>query len=87
MNMVENTSFFYFWLLLSGLFYPRLSAVCGFVWGTGRIVYAVGYISHPKRRVYGEFFYIAELVMIGAVMYKAWQIWKDTSETRKKHVA
>jgi glutathione S-transferase len=64
MNMVENFAPFLFLLFGASLFNPIHAAICGFVWGTGRIVYAIGYSVSPSTRFFGEFFMLAELYML-----------------------
>jgi glutathione S-transferase len=64
MNMVENLAVFYFMLFGSSLFNPLHAAICGFVWGLGRLIYGIGYTWAPKYRAAGHFFLLAEFYMI-----------------------
>jgi len=62
--MVENLPTFYFMLFASAVFNPYHSALCGFVWGIGRLVYGLAYAYGPEKRFIGEFFYAAEIYML-----------------------
>lgn len=74
MNMVENLAVFYFLLLGGALFNPFHAAICGFVWGFGRAIYAIGYAYAPPKRVIGEFFYFAELYLMYIIVYGCYQV-------------
>ncbi|XP_022291643.2 glutathione S-transferase 3, mitochondrial-like [Crassostrea virginica] len=50
--------------LLSGLYAPKISAVCGVIFILGRLAYASGYQSgDPQKRLRGTFAYIGVLGM------------------------
>ncbi len=53
-------------LLISGLYNPLFTGVAGFAHVVGRIIYALGYYSNPKRRVYGE------ILTLPALIYSAY---------------
>eukprot|EP01080_Neovahlkampfia_damariscottae_P009821 gene9821-2143_t len=74
MNFVENLTVFYFLYVASGLIYPTLASICGVVWAAGRVVYAVCYARGSNYRYFGEFYYLSETVMAGAIGYAAYQI-------------
>ncbi|CAI5500230.1 unnamed protein product [Closterium sp. Naga37s-1] len=70
-NFLENISFFFAFLLTSGLAYPWTSTVLGVIFLLGRIVYFLGYSTgSPAARNYGAFWTIGLLgLMIGTIMF------------------
>jgi len=74
MNMVENLAVFYFLLFGAALFNPFHAAISGFVWGFGRIVYAIGYTYDPKKRAYGEFFMLATFYQVFLICYGCYKV-------------
>lgn len=57
-NYLEFYPFFIVLLLLGGFLYPVLSAIAGFTFLLGRIVYAIGYSTgNPTKRFWGAFQY------------------------------
>jgi len=83
MNMVENLAVFYFLYLSAAIFNPFNTAVCGLVWGVGRIIYALGYVVDPKYRGLGEFFYfsLSWLFDIHSILFYSWDPKVHTRET------
>eukprot|EP00741_Cyanophora_paradoxa_P001631 tig00000498_g1582.t1 len=74
-NMLETMPNQLFLMLVAGFKYPLLSALSGFVWGVGRIVYAIGYASgQPNKRLYGEFFLLATLQCLHGTCSVAWDL-------------
>ncbi|KAI8942209.1 hypothetical protein NX059_000293 [Plenodomus lindquistii] len=64
-------------MLIAGLRYPVLSAVCGAVWSVNRVIYAVGYTNGTeggKGRYYGIAWMIAHYVLILASGKAAWDM-------------
>jgi len=70
-NMLES-HYAQLWLMsVAGLKYPIATAIAGFLWTIGRVVYAKGYsASDPKRRLYGTMIFgpagLATIGMAGA---------------------
>lgn len=63
-NMIETSGPALATLLAGGLFYPITSAILGFTYGVGRIIYAHGYITGgPSGRLIGAVF--ADLAIFG----------------------
>ncbi|KAG2378194.1 hypothetical protein C9374_008337 [Naegleria lovaniensis] len=64
-NALEGTPFFFVGLILSGLYWPEVSALAGVVYMIGRAVYCVGYLQAPEKRSAGAYiFHLAELVLL-----------------------
>jgi glutathione S-transferase len=72
-NILENYSAFLSGLLISGLTYPKISAVMGSAWLVGRWVYATGYTSADEGNVNGRGrwryggFQVAATVQVGFI--------------------
>jgi len=64
-NFVEHWPDYIILQVLSGVAYPRESAVLGLVWIASRVVYAHGYAVDPKKRQAGAFGYLAIIGMLG----------------------
>jgi glutathione S-transferase len=73
-NFLENYSVALSGMLISGLEYPKMTAVAGIVWVLGRVMYAVGYTSKEegnvdgKGRWLGGGFYLAAVTQVGFVL-------------------
>ena len=66
-NTLEGMPSFLFFLGISGTEHPRFAATCGALYTAGRIVYAKGYSTgDPEKRLYGEFFLISLLGLVGS---------------------
>lgn len=64
-NTLENIPLFMVFLLLAGLYLPRLSAAFGVTYLVSRVVYAYGYYTgDPSKRNRGVFGYIGLLGLI-----------------------
>ncbi|XP_050394385.1 microsomal glutathione S-transferase 3 [Patella vulgata] len=64
-NTLENLPFFLIFLMMGGLQFPRISAVCGILYLASRIVYAYGYYTgDPAKRNRGAFGYIGLLGLL-----------------------
>ncbi|KAF0974859.1 hypothetical protein FDP41_006333 [Naegleria fowleri] len=64
-NALEGSPFFFVGLILSGLYWPEVSALAGVVYIIGRAVYCVGYLQAPEKRSAGAIiFHLAELVFL-----------------------
>ncbi|XP_061176548.1 glutathione S-transferase 3, mitochondrial-like [Saccostrea echinata] len=64
-NTLEVYPIYLILQVMSGLYAPKLSAVCGLIFVLGRIVYALGYQSgDPKKRLRGSFAYFGILGML-----------------------
>ncbi|CAH1800256.1 unnamed protein product [Owenia fusiformis] len=71
-NTLENYTVFIVLMLIAGVVYPRLAAVCGAVYVVSRIVYAQGYYTgDPKNRLKSAFGYIGLFILIGTNIYIA----------------
>jgi len=56
-NYVENVASILIFLLLSGLFYPRMSSLLGVFYIVGRFLYSLGYQTKgPRGRAIGSVF-------------------------------
>jgi glutathione S-transferase len=69
-NMLE-THYAQLWMMsLAGLKYPIPVAIAGLAYSAGRVLYAIGYSSDPKKRVYGTLLFgpagLATILMTGA---------------------
>ncbi|KAK7107080.1 glutathione S-transferase 3, mitochondrial-like [Littorina saxatilis] len=72
-NTIENMPMFLVFLLLAGLYLPRLSAFFGVVYLSSRVVYAFGYYTgDPSKRNRGVFGYIGYLgLLVNTVLFAA----------------
>jgi len=73
-NTIENTPYFLFLLMTSGLQYPKISAAAGAVSVASRVGYALGYYSgNPDNRKWGAAGHLGNLVLLGGVISMAFQ--------------
>ena len=64
-NTLEKLPLFFFLLTMAGFSYPRLSALAGWVWIVGRVLYAIGYSTgEPEKRMKGAVGYIGLLTLL-----------------------
>eukprot|EP00005_Dracoamoeba_jomungandri_P005421 CAMPEP_0174258656 /NCGR_PEP_ID=MMETSP0439-20130205/7616_1 /TAXON_ID=0 /ORGANISM="Stereomyxa ramosa, Strain Chinc5" /LENGTH=156 /DNA_ID=CAMNT_0015342247 /DNA_START=37 /DNA_END=507 /DNA_ORIENTATION=+ len=70
-NYVEGAASIMTLELLAGLFYPKLSAIAGFVYVIGRALYAIGYRRNgPQGRLIGALLLDGGIVtLFGAAVY------------------
>jgi len=65
-NTLENLTMFLAVMLLGGLKYPITSAIGGFIWIVGRLIYALGYYTgNPDKRMWGSVYAIGVIVCWG----------------------
>eukprot|EP00914_Ancora_sagittata_P009764 GHVO01018525.1.p2 GENE.GHVO01018525.1~~GHVO01018525.1.p2 ORF type:complete len:171 (-),score=6.75 GHVO01018525.1:909-1388(-) len=66
-NTLEHVPTFVALLITGGLAFPITTAIGGLVWIAGRITFAVGYYTgNPKARLFGIFFLLGLLIVVGA---------------------
>ena len=57
------------WLAIGTLYFPKPSAICGFLFEFGRILYSIGYLKNPNKRVIGAI--ISDIGLFGAFIISA----------------
>jgi glutathione S-transferase len=73
-NFVEHWNDYLVLQVLSGIAYPKESAILGGIWIVSRVAYAMGYAHSPEKRAAGAFGYIGLLGMIGLSVKSLLQI-------------
>ena len=58
-------------LLVTWPCFPLPSAICGFIWIAGRVLYMLGYARSPKLRLWGAIGYIGLLGLLGLAVASA----------------
>ncbi|XP_033112900.1 microsomal glutathione S-transferase 3-like isoform X2 [Anneissia japonica] len=65
-NTLESYPSFLFFLLTSGLRYPRAATGCGMLWILSRFLYSIGYSTgNPEKRHYGAFGFFPFAGLVG----------------------
>ena len=78
-NTVENLPVVVALLLVTWPAFPLPSAICGFIWIAGRVLYMIGYSKGVAQRMWGAIAYVGFLGLLGLALATAAFFYNKTS--------
>ena len=79
MNTLENMPSVVMLLLVTWPCFPLPSAICGFIWIAGRVLYMIGYSKGVAQRMWGAIAYVGFLGLLGLSLATAAFLYNRTS--------